>query len=343
MIVSPREISLLPLTGQFRRRDHRRRRRRTNHVDRREFLMGALAAALWPAAAPRRTPRPTLALATADTEAHVVAVRLATGKVSARVKTLEGPRSIERGPGASAIVAHTSEGAVTLLEGSPPRVRRVLRGFSQPRYTAVDGTRAYVTDSGTGEVAVLDLERGRVVRRVAAGEHARHVSLAPDGRTLWVALGSSARAIAVLDVTGTPRPARHVRPPFLAHDVGFAPDGRRVWVTAGRERRVAIYLPHGERPDRVLAADEAPQHVGFAGSLAFVTSGDSGTLQARAVRSGALHASTPIPRGSYNVQPGAGRILSPSLMHGTLTFADARGRLIASPKVAKAAHDACVI
>jgi DNA-binding beta-propeller fold protein YncE len=313
-------------------------------VDRREFLLGALAATLWPAQTtpPRSAVRLTLALATADTEAHVVAVRLSSGRVSARVHTLEGPRSIERGPGVSALVAHTSEGAVTLLEGSPPRVRRVLRGFAEPRYTAVSGTRAFVTDSGHGEVAVIDLERGRVVRRVAAGDHARHVALAPDGRTLWVALGSSAAAIAVLEVGETVRLARHVRPPFLAHDVGFAPDGRRVWVTAGRERRIAVYRPNGARPERLLAADEAPQHVGFAGALAYVTSGDSGTLQVRDVR-GPLRASTPIPRGSYNVQPGAGRVLTPSLMHGTLTFADARGRVIASPQVARAAHDACVV
>jgi DNA-binding beta-propeller fold protein YncE len=312
-------------------------------MDRREFLLGALATALWPAAETvPRAPRPAFALATADTEAHVVAVRLATGRVAKRIRTLEGPRSIERGPGASAIVAHTSEGAVTLLEGSPPRVRRVLRGFGEPRYTAVRGTTAYVTDSGHGEVAVIDLERGRVVRRVPAGEHARHVALSPDGRMLWVALGSSAAAIAVLR-TDTLRPARHVRPPFLAHDVGFAPGGDRVWVTAGRERSVAIYRPHGTRPDALLDADEAPQHVGLHGSRAYVTSGDGGTLQTRHARSGALQRTTAIPRGSYNVQPGAGRVLTPSLMHGTLTFADLRGRLIASPQVARAAHDACVV
>ncbi len=323
-------------------------------MDRREFLAGALAAALWPrgeiapkgrgseAARHARAPGATLALATADTEAHVVAVALATGRVSARVHTLEGPRSIERGPGISAIVAHTSQGAVTLLEGAPPRVRRVLRGFAEPRYTAVSGRRAFITDSGHGEVAVIDLERGRVIRRVGAGEHARHVTLSPDGRTLWVALGSSAAAIAVLDVASL-RVIRDVRPPFLAHDVGFAPDGRRVWVTAGRERRAAIYRPHGTRPERLLAADEAPQHVGFAGALAYVTSGDSGTLQTRGARTGALRASTPIARGSYNVQAGAGRILTPSLMHGTLTLLDHRGAVLAHPEVARAAHDACVV
>ena len=59
---------------------------------------------------------------------------------------------------------------------------------------------------------------------------------------LWVALGSSAQAIAVVDVCDPlrPRVRRRVRPPFLAHDVAFSPSGRRVWVTAGRERRLAV-------------------------------------------------------------------------------------------------------
>lgn len=322
-------------------------------MDRREFLLAALATALSRAeiasertashtAAPARA---TLALATADTEAHVVAVSLATGRIRARTRTLEGPRSIERGPGASAIVAHTSQGAISLLEGAPPKVRRVLRGFAEPRYTAVAGRYAFVTDSGHGEVAVVDLERARVVHRVQAGEHARHVSLSPDHRTLWVALGSSAAKITVLDVTDPTRPkvTRHITPPFLAHDVGFAPDGRRVWVTAGRENKTAIYRPHGTSPAHVLAADEAPQHVGFAGDVAYVTSGTGGTLERFTARTGARRSRTRIPGGSYNVQPGANRILTPSLGHGTLTILDHGGKVLASPRVARQAHDACIV
>src|SRR4051812_10538102 len=117
-------------------------------MDRREFLLAALATALSRAeiARDRTTARATLALATADTEAHVVAVSLATGRIRSRTHTLEGPRSIERGPGVAAVVAHTSQGAISLLEGAPPKVRRVLRGFSEPRYTAVAGGYAFVTD-----------------------------------------------------------------------------------------------------------------------------------------------------------------------------------------------------
>jgi DNA-binding beta-propeller fold protein YncE len=316
-------------------------------MDRREFLLAALATALSRAdiTRERAAAAPALALATADTEAHVVAVSLATGRVRARTHTLEGPRSIERGPGVSAIVAHTSQGAISLLEGAPPKVRRVLRGFSEPRYTAVAGRYAFVTDSGHGEVAVVDLERGKVVHRAAAGEHARHVSLSPDHRMLWVALGSSAATITVLDVTDPTRPkmARRIRPPFLAHDVGFAPDGRRVWVTAGRENKTAIYYPRGTTPAHVLEADEAPQHVGFAGDVAYVTSGTAGTLERFTARTGARRSSTRIPGGSYNVQPGANRILTPSLGHGTLTILDHQGRVLASKPVARQAHDACVV
>jgi DNA-binding beta-propeller fold protein YncE len=281
-----------------------------------------------------------LALVTADTEAHVVVLSLVTGAVRGRVRTLEGPRSVERFAG-GALVAHPSEGAVTLLEGRPVRVRRVLRGFGEARYTGVHGRFAYVTDSAHGELAIMDLERGRVLRRMAVGDGARHLSLAPDGRSAWVSLGSSAAELAVVDLAAL-RVVRVVRPPFLAHDVGFSPDGRRVWVTAGRERRMALYGPAGARL-RLLTADEAPQHASFAGGLAFVTSGDGGTMEARSARDGVLRRVVDVPRGSYNVQAFGVRVLTPSLMHGTLVVVDVAGRVVLERRVAAAAHDACVV
>src|SRR3954451_9060171 len=119
-------------------------------MDRREFLLAALATALSRAEIARdRAAGATLALATPDTEAHVVAVSLASARVRARLHTLEGPRSIERG-GPGALVAHPSRGEISLLEGV--KVRRVRADFSEPRYTAVAGRYAFVTDSGHGEV-----------------------------------------------------------------------------------------------------------------------------------------------------------------------------------------------
>ena len=164
-------------------------------LDRRAFVGLGLAAL--PALAGWRAPagREPLALATADTEAHVVVVGLARGQVQRRVATVEDPRSIESGPGGHVVVAHPAAGAVSLLTTRPVRVRRVLRGLGAPRYTALapDGRHAFVSDGGRGELVVVDLARGRIVAGVEVGAGARHLSLDPAGRTLWVALGRAPR------------------------------------------------------------------------------------------------------------------------------------------------------
>jgi DNA-binding beta-propeller fold protein YncE len=315
-------------------------------MDRRAFLglgLAALPALAGMRGAPRR---PAIALATADTEAHVVAVSLAGGRVVSRLHTTEDPRSIESGPGGHVVVAHSAVGALTLLTGRPIRVRRVLRGLGAPRYTAIapDGAHAFVTDGERGELVVVDLRRARIVGGVEVGDGARHVTLDPAGRTVWAALGSSASAIAVVDVSQPARPRlrRLVRPPFLAHDVAFSPSGRRVWVTAGRDRRIVVMPAAGGRPV-VLGADEAPQHVSFGNGLAFVASGDGGSIRVHDLADGRVRHVARVPLGSYNVQAAAGSIVTPSLASGRLTILDRAGRVGREVKVARAAHDACVV
>lgn len=290
----------------------------------------------------------TTVLVTADTEAHVAAVAPGSGRVRARIGTLAGPRSIEAAPGGRAVVVHTTEGAVTLLETRPLRVRRVLRGFGEPRYTAVHpgGRWAYVSDSGSGAVHVVDLERGRAVAGVEVGDRARHITIAPDGRTLWVALGSTAPALAVVDVTepSRPRPAGRLVPPFLAHDVACSPGGGRLWVSSGDRSRLALYDARGTAgPLAILRAGAAPQHVTFGPSRAYVASGEDGTLEIRRTGDGRIVASRAVPRGSYNVQRGAGWVVTPSLDLGTLIVASLDGRIASRARIASAAHDACVV
>jgi hypothetical protein len=234
-----------------------------------------------------------------------------------------------------------------LLDGRPLRVRRVLRGFGEPRYSVFtpDGAHAFVTDSGTGELAVVDLLRGRVVRRVEVGDAARHVTIDPAGRRVWVALGSSAPAVVMVDIRDPlrPRVTGRVHAPFLVHDVAFAPDGRHVWLTAGRERRLAIFRAAGGSRPPLLDADWAPQHVTFGPAAAYVASGEGRSVHVHALPDGRLLRRVRVPIGSYNVQHGGGAVLTPSLNMGTLTMLDRRGRVRAQPHVAAAAHDACVI
>jgi hypothetical protein len=169
----------------------------------------------------------------------------------------------------------------------------------------------------------------------------RHVSVDAAGRTLWVGLGSSSARVAVVDVSDARRPAlvALVAPPFRAHDVAVAPDGR-VWVTSGVTSRTAIYS-NGRALHSTLAADAAPQHVTFGHGVAYVTSGDAGTLHVQSLATGAVHRSTRIPIGSYNVQASWGRVISPSLSRGTLSILDAKGALLATVRVSASCHDAC--
>lgn len=314
-------------------------------LDRRAFVGLGLAAL--PALAGWRAPagREPLALVTADTEAHVVVVGLARGEVRRRLATVEDPRSIESGPGGHVVVAHPAAGALSLLSARPARVRRVLRGLGAPRYTAMarDGGHAFVSDGARGELVVVDLERRRIVAGVEVGAGARHLSLDPAGRTLWIALGSSAAAIAVVDVGEPRRPRllRRVRPPFLAHDVAFSPSGRRVWITAGRERRLAVVPAAGGRPV-LLSADEAPQHVSFGRGVAYVASGEGATVRVHDLVRGGVRRTSRVPYGSYNVQAGAGAVVTPSLARGTLTILDRAGRVRSELRVAPAAHDAAI-
>jgi DNA-binding beta-propeller fold protein YncE len=297
-------------------------------MNRREFLLAAAAA---PATLRHAALSEPLAFVTADTESQVVVVGMTSGRIVRRIPTAPSPFSIER-VGQHAVVAHTVSGRVTVLE------RHVIEGFGEPRYTAAarDGRHAFVSDSGHGELVAIDVVRGVVVGRVRLPQWPRHVSLARDGRTLWVSLGTASTAIAVVDVTNPARP-RHtetVKPPFLAHDVGFAPSGR-AWVTAGEASRISAR-------GRLLPADGAPQHVTFLGDRAYVTSGASGTLRVYHEPTAQLLATTRLPVGSYNVQFAAGRVLTPSLDEGTLCVLDANGRVRETVHVAPSSHDACL-
>jgi DNA-binding beta-propeller fold protein YncE len=325
-------------------------------MDRREFLLaGASAAALLtmgPAAIARRLGGVFTILVTADTEAHVAAVELGTGRITRRIPTVEAPRAIESVHAALAVVAHTTEGVVSLLDGVDLRVRKVLRSFAQPRYAAAhpDGRHVYVTDSGNGELVTLDVERARVVHRTDLGGPARHVSISPSGRTLWTALGNKAEAIAVVDtrVASQPHLIDLIRPPYLAHDVVFTPNGSRVWVTSGAEGTIGVYRARSRDLRFTLAADAAPQHIVFGEDVAYVASGDDGTVRVHGLHGGRLVRTEHVPYGSYNVagvlrEGIRSRLFTPSLSQGTLCILDGRGRTVRQVQVASAAHDAAFV
>jgi hypothetical protein len=301
---------------------------RTRSVNRREFL-GLVAVAPY-AVRHGLALHPARALVTCDLESRLAVVDLARFKEVGSIATLPDPRAVEL-VGDRAVVCHTAVGAVSIVDGK--RVLHVLRGFGEPRYVAAhpDGVHAFVTDSGRSGLVAVDVRRGRVLGRVRLPGWARHVTLDRAGRTAAVALGSASAHVALVDVRQLRRTALRT-PGFPAHDVGWAPDGS-LWVTSGSERT----LTTGRGRE---SADAAPQHVTFAASSAFVTSGDSETFRVLDL-DGTVRRTTAIPRGSYNVQYGGGLVLTPSLALGTLTVLDRSGTKLAVVHVSSSCHDAC--
>jgi DNA-binding beta-propeller fold protein YncE len=318
-------------------------------VDRRGFLIaaasGSVALATEPWALASRLGGTPIAFVTADLESHVAVVDLASKEVIRRIRTGPGPRSIESVHDRFAVVGHSEHSVVTVLDAARSRIHAELEGFATPRYAAAHPRQlfAYVTDSAAEELVVLDAERGRVRGRTRVPGPARHVSISPDGNTVWAVLGNASPRIAVLDTSNPLRPklVRAIAPPFLAHDVVFAPDGRTVWVTSGAERRIAIYSRE-RRPRRIVDAGSPPQHVTFAEQKAFVASGDDGTVRRQRLDGGLVREAR-VPLGSYNLSFGWGRVISPSLSSGTLSVLGRDGRVDAIRTVARAAHDACIV
>jgi YVTN family beta-propeller protein len=316
-------------------------------VNRREFLVGAAAFAFAVRADRAIAGDTVVALVTADTESHVAALELPTGRVLRSIPTLPGPRSIEAVGSRLALVCHTALAAVSVLDAANLRITTVLRDFAEPRYVAghPDGRHAYVTDSADSDVVAVDVARARVLGRVRVGGWARHITIDPSGRTLWVGLGTAERRLAVVDVTDPARPrlVRHVRAGFGAHDVGFLPGGRAVWITSGDRRAMEV---HDSRTLEVLSrarADAPPQHVTFGAGVAYATSGADGTFRVCSLRDGRTIHLERVDLGSYNVQSRGMRILTPSLATGTLTMLSNRGAPVCRLHAAASCHDACFV
>ena len=73
---------------------------------------------------------------------------------------------------------------------------------------AAAGTELYVSAEESGEIVVVDAERGVVVARVPVGKRPRGVKLSHDGKLLYVALSGSPRATPGVDESKLPPPDR---------------------------------------------------------------------------------------------------------------------------------------
>jgi DNA-binding beta-propeller fold protein YncE len=281
-----------------------------------------------------------VALVTAESQNQLIAFDLESWHVLRRLHMPADPQNVEANQ-RDAVVVSTRAGAVTLVDVQRLRVRKVLRGLALPHIVALSpaGRYAYVTDDARGQLLVIDLSGGRILRRIFVGLGAHHMSFRPHHHQLWIALGERARTIVIVRTNDPARPrvvGRFV-PGGLAHDLAFPAGGRRVWVTYDDRSTVAVFDATTQRLLFRLPGGSPPQHVAFR-RYAYVTSGNDGSLRIFSV-GGRLLGIARTPIGSHNLCVDQGRVLTSSLTNGSLTELGVTGRLLRTGRVASSARD----
>jgi YVTN family beta-propeller protein len=180
---------------------------------------------------------------------------------------------------------------------------------------------------------------------VPVGPGAHHLTFNPDGKRAWIALGESARTIAILDITDRahPRVLRRFDPGFAAHDVVFSPDGRDVWVSAANGPDVSVIDARTLRVLFRVAVGRPPQHIAFDHANAYLTSGYGGTIEQVDATTGRILARARSPYGSFELDAADGYVGTSSLLRGTLAIYDTRLRLRRTVQLAPATRDLAII
>jgi len=182
-------------------------------------------------------------------EATASLIDLASGRITATVKTGEGPHEVAIRPdGERAVVSNygTEDRPGSTLTVIDLRAGRSMKTLSLGRLRRPHGIRflpggreLLVTAEESHALAVVDADTGRVVRTIATGQEVSHmVAVAPDGKRAYVAnIGSG--SVTVVDLVAG-RVVRHIATGAGSEGVAVAPDGRSLWVTARDADRVAV-------------------------------------------------------------------------------------------------------
>jgi YVTN family beta-propeller protein len=158
-------------------------------------------------------------------------------------------------------------GRLVILDAETLEERRpAITAGEHPAHVVVDaGNRyAYVTDSGSHSVLVVDLEAGRVAREIPTCGYPHGLRLSPEGRELYVACVED-HEVAVIDV-GAGREAARIEVGRAPVQVAFTPDGGQVYVTLRDENATALIdtrtrsvlgsIPVGRGPIQVFSTPD---------------------------------------------------------------------------------------
>jgi len=168
-----------------------------------------------------------------------------------------------------------------------------------------DEKRFYVTQSNSGNVAVVDAESFKLMTEVAAGKNPVRIALQPDGRILWV--GNDGKkggegGVTAIDST-TLKTLATIPTGKGHHELAFSPDSRFVYATNRAEGTVSVIDVRERKKVRDVKTGPQPISLDYSSSAGalYVADGQEGTVS---VLDGRSHEVT----ATIRARPGLGPI-----------------------------------
>jgi len=175
-----------------------------------------------------------------------------------------GPHDV-KATGRTFVVANQRAARLDLVSVRGRKLGRVPL-TTDPHDLAINppGGRAWVTLEGRDEMAVVDLDRRKVMKYVSTGQSPHDLLFAPDGR-LWVTDWQGE-----LHVFDGARRVKTISLGVEAHHLAFTDDGRFAWITDHGAKRVYVLSVRRVKVVRSLRFPGEPHHVAIAGRWAVV-------------------------------------------------------------------------
>jgi YVTN family beta-propeller protein len=199
-----------------------------------------------------------------------------------------------------AVVANEGARRLDLVSLTGRRMGSIpLKAHPHDVALAPEGGVAWATLNWTDDIAVVSLERKRVVRYLSTGVRPHNIVVTPDGRRVWVTDWED--GVHVFSREG--RLIKTIPQGTELQHVAFSPDGREAWITAHGNDSVLIFSVEARRLIGTRRIEGEPHDVAItaAGECAIVADHDQGTIVLFDVETRRQVATIPVGAGPHGV------------------------------------------
>jgi len=129
---------------------------------------------------------------------------------------------------------------VATRSGAALSLLRTIPGITDTSWfdRSADGKTLYVTNEDEGELSMIDIASGKVLRKVTVGKEPEGVKVSPDGKTVWVT-SEVANLVHVIDAASG-KLEKNVKVGKRPRRFALTPDGAQLWVTNELSASVSV-------------------------------------------------------------------------------------------------------